>query len=117
LGVPPGQDEGGERLEFRLAVVDRLFQLRDPGVGDARLLQLLLHLLVIGRREQRAEREEVALDRREHLVDARHHLDGARHADHGVELVDLAVRLTRGWSLGTRPPPKRPVSPSSPVLV
>ena len=36
-----GEDERLERLEFLLAVVDRLLELRDPLVGEARLLELL----------------------------------------------------------------------------
>ena len=40
-----------------------------------------------------------------------------RDADRRVELVDRAVRRTRGESLGTRWPPPSPVMPSSPVFV
>ena len=88
-----GQDERLQRLELLFAVVDRLLELGDARVGEARLLELLAVLLGVRRGEQGADGEQVALDRREDLVDARHHLDGARRADHGVELVDVAVRL------------------------
>ena len=66
---------------------------RDALVVDARLLEMLRHLLAVGRGEQRADGEQVALDGHEHLVDARHRLDGARDAEDGVELVDVAVGL------------------------
>jgi hypothetical protein len=62
LGRAAGEDERLERLELRIAVIDRLFELPDPRVGEARLGQLLLHLLQVGRGEQRPEGEEIALD-------------------------------------------------------
>ena len=72
-------------------------------VVDARLLELLRHLLAIGRGEQRADGEQVALHRHEHFVDARHQLDGARHPEDGVQLVDVAVRLDARMVLGDAP--------------
>jgi hypothetical protein len=62
-------------------------------VVDVRLLEMLPHLVAIGGREQRADREQVTLDRHEHLVDARHLLHGADEAECGVQFVDVAVRF------------------------
>jgi hypothetical protein len=84
-------DEGLERLELLLALIDCSLELCDAVFIDASLRKLLAHLLRIGRREQRAYREQVALDGNEDFVYARHHLDGTRHPEHGVQLIDVAV--------------------------
>jgi methylphosphotriester-DNA--protein-cysteine methyltransferase len=91
LRCAAGNDESPERFELALALVDRALELLDAIVIDARLRELLAHLLRVGRRKQRADREQVALNGHEHFIDARHHLHRASHAEYGVQLIDVAV--------------------------
>ena len=70
--------------------------------------EMLRHLLAVGRGEQRADGEQVALHGDEHLVDARHQLDGARHPEDGVQLVDVTVRLDARVVLGDAPAAEEP---------
>jgi len=93
LEAPSGKDEGSQRLELPVALVDRVLELANAIVINARLGEVLLHFLTVGSREQRADAEEIALDRNEHFVYARHYLHGARHAEDGIELIDVAVRF------------------------
>jgi hypothetical protein len=103
-----GKHEGAERLELRIGVVDRALELLDARVVDARLFEVLRHLLAVGSGEQRAEGEEVALHEHEQLVDARHRLDGARQPEDGVELVHVTVRLDARIVLRDAPPAEQP---------
>ena len=112
-----GNDERSERLELGVAVVDRALELGDARVVDARLLEMLAHLLAIGRGEQRADGEQVALDRDEHLVDARHRLGGANEAEHGVQLIDVAVGLDARMALGNAAAAEQARVAGSPVFV
>jgi len=91
LRRPARQDEGAERLQLGLGVVDGLLELRDAALVDPRLLEMLRHLIAVGGGEQRTDREQIALHGHEHLVDARHQLDGASHPEDGIQLVDVAV--------------------------
>src|SRR5687767_1367000 len=93
LWGPSRDNEGGERFQLTLRRVDGALELPDPFLVDTSLLELPLHLLVIRRREECPEAEQVALDRNEHLVDPRHQLDRTRHSHGRVQLIDLAVRL------------------------
>ena len=111
LGRAPRHDEGAERLQLRLALVDRALELRDPLVVHARFLEVLAHLFAVRRGEQRADREQVALDGHEHLVDARHHFGGARDAERRVQLVHVAVRLDARMVLRHAPAAKEPRLP------
>src|SRR5688500_9409252 len=86
-------DERAQGFELRVTVVDRLLQLANAPLVDARLLQLALHFVAIGGRQQGADGEQIALQGHEDLIDARHHLDAARQAKRGVQLVHVAVRL------------------------
>ena len=74
-------------------VVDGALEIRDARVADARLLEMLAHLVGVRRGEERAKAEEIALHPDQNLVDARHGLDGARHAERCVQLVHGAVGL------------------------
>src|SRR5512143_1700415 len=65
LRRPARNDERLERLELLLAVVDRALELCDALVVDARLLELLAHLVRMRCRQQRADGEQVALNRDE----------------------------------------------------
>src|SRR5439155_7735676 len=76
-----------------VAVIYREFELRDAFVVDACLFQVLAHLLVVRRGQQRADGEQVALHAHEHFVDARHRFDRASDADRRVQFVDVAVRF------------------------
>ena len=100
LGRAAGKDEGAQRLELLLAVVDGALELRDASLVDARLLEVQCHLLAVRCGEERPDGEQVALDGHEHLVDARHHLDAARHTDDGVQLVDVTVCFDADVVLG-----------------
>ena len=91
FAAPAGDDEGFEGLELPLALVDGVLETFDALLVDVRLGEVVVHFLEVGRRQQRADAEQVALDGHQHLVDAGHRLDGARHSEHGVQLVDLAV--------------------------
>ena len=108
LGVPPGRMNARSGSSSASRVVDRLLELRDAALVDARLLEMLRHLLAVGGGEQRADGEQVALHGDEHLVDARHHLDGARHPDDGVQLVDVTICLDARIVLGNAPAAEEP---------
>src|SRR5665647_2518987 len=104
LGRAAGNDEGAQRLELTLAVVDGALELGDASFVDARLFEMQRHFVAVGGGEERPDREQVALYGNEHLVDARHHLDAARHSDDGVELVDVTVGFDADVVLGNAPP-------------
>ena len=55
FGVPPGRMKARSGSSSAFAVVDRALELLDARVVDARLLEMLAHLLGIGRGEQRAD--------------------------------------------------------------
>ena len=93
LGRTARNDETGERFELGFGGVDGSLQLGDAFIIDARFLQLLPHLLVIRRGEQRTNREQIALNRHEHLVDARHEFDGPRQPQRRVQFIDVTVGL------------------------
>jgi len=95
-----GNDEGLERLEVPIAVVDGVLELTNAPVVDIRLLEVSVHFVEIRRREQRADAKKIALHRNQDLIDPWKRLDGARHSDHGVELVDVAVSFDTGIVLG-----------------
>src|SRR3954468_6843706 len=84
-------DESLQGLELLLAVVDCVLQVRDPAVVDICLRQMPVHFLEVGRRQQGADTEKVALERDQHFVDAWQGLDSASEAEDGVELVDVAI--------------------------
>ena len=75
--------------------------------------------LAVRCREQRADGEEVLLDVHEQRVDLRVGGDPAARATPIVAFSSSTspYASTRGWLFGTRPPPKSPVSPVSPVFV
>jgi hypothetical protein len=66
----PGKDETPQRIELARTIIDRPFELTNPGVVDLRLLQLLRHFLPVGRGEERANAEQVPLDPDDQLIDA-----------------------------------------------
>src|SRR5258707_8323106 len=86
-----GNDESPEWGELRVAFVDGALELRDARLVDARLLEVVRHLLAIRCGEERADGEEIALHGDEDFVDSGHHLDAARESEDGVELVDVAI--------------------------
>ena len=90
---PSRHDERLERLQLGVAVVDGMLEITDAAFIDARLRQVLLHLLAVGCREQRSDREEIALNWNEHFIDTRHWFRRAREAQDGVQLVDVPVRF------------------------
>ncbi len=92
-------DERFERLELIVAAVDGALELRNPRMIDARFLEVLVHFLEIGRREQRADREQIVLNRREDIIDPRQWLGGHRNADRGIQFVDIAIRLDARMTL------------------
>jgi hypothetical protein len=91
LGGAPGEDEAAERFQLPLGRIDGAFQLRDPVVVDARLGELLTHLVVVRGGQQGTNGEQVALNGDQHFIDARHEVDGAGQADGGVEFVHVAI--------------------------
>jgi ferredoxin/flavodoxin---NADP+ reductase len=99
FGRPARQDERPQGLELGLAGIDLPFQLCDALLVDPSLLELLPHPRVVWRRQERADREEVALNRAEDIVDARHQFDGARQAEGGVAFIDIAIGLDPGVEL------------------
>ena len=93
FGVPPGRMNARSGSSSASPSSIARSSSRDARVVDARLLEMLAHL-VADRAWRGARRgEEIALDGDEHLVDARHGLDRAGHAERRVQLVDVAVGL------------------------
>src|SRR5258708_99245 len=109
-----GNDERPEWGELRVAFVDGALELRDARLVDARLLEEVRHLLAVGRREERADGEEIALYSDEHFVDSGHHLDAARESEDGVELVDVAVGFHAQIVLGHAASPEQRRLPGVP---
>jgi hypothetical protein len=89
-------DEGAKWLELALAFVNRVLQLADSFLVNARLGEVIVHFLEIRRCQEGADRKEIALDRHEDFIDARQWLDGACHPEEGVELIDIAVGFHAG---------------------
>src|SRR5512141_2512785 len=87
----PGENECLEWLEVAVARINRVLQLGDAIVADARFCQMLLHFFGIGRCEKCSDAEKVALDWNEYLVHLRHDLGGAGQSNESIQLIDVAV--------------------------
>ena len=96
-------DERPQRLELCVAVIDRALQSRDPRFIDLRLCELRVHFFSIRRREQRADREQIALHRYEHFIDARQRARRSRDADRRIQLVDVTICVDARVVLGNPP--------------
>ena len=94
-----GEDEGAERGEVRVGVIDFFFELGDFGGSDAGLFGM--DVLRFGG-EDGAEVEELVLDAAEDGGELGQFFGGgdAGHADEGVELVDGAVAFDAEGVLG-----------------
>ena len=117
LGGRAGQHERAKRRQLRVGRVDRLLHDPHPLGAQLGLGQSGPDFLRVRRGEVAADGEEVALDRFEQRVE-----DASGRAARAAPMSELSsstspYAATRGWSFGTRPPPKSPVSPLSPVLV
>src|SRR5688500_5888120 len=88
-----GQDERLQCFQLAIARIDRMLELRDPIVTDARFGEVLLHLFLIRSSEQSADAEQITLNRNEHFVYLRHRPGGTSEPDECVELIHIAVRL------------------------
>jgi hypothetical protein len=101
-------DERAQWLQLGVSVIDCSFELTDARIVDPRLLEVLPHLVPVGRCQQRADREQIALNRYEHFVDARHRLDRTHEAQRRVQLIDVAIRLDPWVVLGDTSATKQP---------
>src|SRR5215216_6407121 len=54
---------------------------------------MIVHLLKIGCRQERADRKKISLNRDEYFINPRHHLDCARGSEKSVQLIDITVCL------------------------
>jgi len=91
-----GNDEGLQRLQLLVALIDGVLQCFYPPIVDVRLGEMVVHFVEIGRGEESANTEEIALDGDENFIDSGERLNGARHPEDGVELIDIAVSLDPG---------------------